>query len=796
IRDGEVARVNSRVQAALWQTWRESEETQAAGETFDLHHYVTLWRVIWRIFVTESTLALTIREDVCVETSRLVSFAQVADSRAPGYEKYPSDRASRFIGLAGIMANRRPLEGSKSWLSSVVGNITGMWESMKSSSTPNRDRLDSRNSTNGHHDAGSEGDVQGRRSSSAHERGSSSFLGRMRRRSTVEATVNTGGQSEHLDEDDHEGRSSSFQEKSSFSFLGRIGRRSSSERLGSTDCQRKSFGGDSVSETRSSLQSGGSSSFLSQIRRLSGAERTAGADYRRESPSEEDFEEGRSSSLLSSYRRRNQGEHSENTDSQHSPVSKDGTYERLLSQKSPSTFLSRIRRHSKGDDTVITATPFLYATAQGSDGVVKSSRSGRIAHTARASAMRIGKDSSVCGAPDSSGSMGDVSASPSSQEEITIVAHNPRKRVHEREQLERSENIFLLETSGANVTFPKKFRKIAAEQSDLHQAGSAVAHPQFNFPKDQKFPTIFSSSAAQLVSSDSEHNDHGCSSPRTLSSRTKSILDGLDKVGSPLVVCDLYFSHTFTLNNLQGMNAHKWRFTDEPEQWASDLLNSSVQKPPANTGRTISRGNVVSDAISHSVRHNHKRRRISRQQTRAIRSSGVTASSVHVTPQRSSSKQPSPMSSKKLTPVKVTAPPRVESASLIKPLKQILRHTDRNSTSAANNNFSAKWAELGVVRHEDISTQTTSIEFQPVTANVETAHYARPLSLPERMFDFTNAQRRAPSESFIVEDAHTAEVESRQLSGHNRHRSEAESELVLDSSKKAAAAKNSSLQKG
>lgn len=58
-------------------------------------------------------------------------------------------------------------------------------------------------------------------------------------------------------------------------------------------------------------------------------------------------------------------------------------------------------------------------------GVVKSSRSGRIAHTARASAMRIGKDSSVCGAPDSSGSMGDVSASPSSQEEITIVAHNP-----------------------------------------------------------------------------------------------------------------------------------------------------------------------------------------------------------------------------------------------------------------------------------------------------------------------------------------------------------------------------------
>lgn len=47
-----------------------------------------------------------------------------------------------------------------------------------------------------------------------------------------------------------------------------------------------------------------------------------------------------------------------------------------------------------------------------------------------------------------------------------------RKRVHEREQLERSENIFLLETSGANVTFPKKFRKIAAEQPDLHQVHS------------------------------------------------------------------------------------------------------------------------------------------------------------------------------------------------------------------------------------------------------------------------------------------------------------------------------------
>uniref|UniRef100_A0A915C4Y1 Uncharacterized protein n=1 Tax=Parascaris univalens TaxID=6257 RepID=A0A915C4Y1_PARUN len=635
------------------------------------------------------------------------------------------------------MANKRSLEGSKSWLSSVVGNITGMWESMKSPSAPNTDGLDSRNSTHRHHDTGNEGDIQGRRSLSAHERGSSSFLGRMRRRSTVEGTVKTDGQNEHLDED--AGRSSSFQEKSSFSFLSSIGGRSTNERAGSADCQRKSFGEDGVYETLSSLQGGGSSSFLS------------------------------------SCRRRSQGEHSENTDIQRSLGSKDGIYERILSEKSPSTFLSRIKRHSKGDDTVITTIPFLYGTAEGSDGVVNSSKSGRFANTARASAMRMGKDSIMYGIPDFSSSMGDVSTSPSSQEEITIVAHNSRKRVHGSEQLEGSGNIFTLEMPGANVSFPKKFRKTTAEPSDLHQVGSAVFHPQFNLPKEQRFPTIFSSSAAQLMLSDSEHSDHGCSSPRTLSSRTKSILDGLDKVGSPI------------------MNAHKWRFTDEPEQWASDLLNSSAQKPPADIGRTISRGNVVSDAISHSVvRHNHKRRRIARQQTRAIRS-GVTESSVHVTPQRSSSKQPSPVFSKKLAPVKVTVPPRVESASLIKPLKQILRHTDRSSTSAANNNFSAKWAELGVVRHEDISTQTTIVE--PVTANVETAHPAHP-SPPERMFDFTNAQRRAPSQSFIREDAHTSEVDSRQLSGRNRHRSEAESEIVEDGSKKAAVEKNSTLQRG
>ncbi|VDM37591.1 unnamed protein product [Toxocara canis] len=275
------------------------------------------------------------------------------------------------------------------------------------------------------------------------------------------------------------------------------------------------------------------------------------------------------------------------------------------------------------------------------------------------------------------------------------------------------------------------------------------------------------------------------SSASSLTSRTRAILDQLQKLSDP------------------HYNLPRWRVSNEPERWASDLVKSSVSRSSLKTTYSVPRAKIISDAIyaSSFERSRHRwqpRREMNRTGDQVDAAEAQSSSNDTVLPLQQFVNQESLLEKPPLTRPdpgnvpnqNVRLPDVLVSPSRMVTAQPVLKRFDGTTISRRSNVFSAKWPELSVVDRQEASTQTSfdqsllsKLKGLPKSSRAPQAGF-----MDKGMFAFAKPVRRGPSQLAQKADAanskSTPTAECREQSDGSENEMDAAEDVQLISRKK------------
>ncbi|KHN72641.1 E3 SUMO-protein ligase RanBP2 [Toxocara canis] len=287
------------------------------------------------------------------------------------------------------------------------------------------------------------------------------------------------------------------------------------------------------------------------------------------------------------------------------------------------------------------------------------------------------------------------------------------------------------------------------------------------------------------------------SSASSLTSRTRAILDQLQKLSDP------------------HYNLPRWRVSNEPERWASDLVKSSVCRSSLKTTYSVPRAKIISDAIyaSSFERSRHRwqpRREMNRTGDQVDAAEAQSSSNDTVLPLQQFVNQESLLEKPPLTRPdpgnvpnqNVRLPDVLVSPSRMVTAQPVLKRFDGTTISRRSNVFSAKWPELSVVDRQEASTQTSfdqsllsKLKGLPKSSRAPQAGF-----MDKGMFAFAKPVRRGPSQLAQKADAanskSTPTAECREQSDGSENEMDAAEDVQLISRKKEMLTGVSSSRKG